>query len=582
MIGLSSRLCLAFHSRRNRDNSASGHCERVPQCGSMTETIQLGSMGALHKIGQGGQGVVYKAPNVKTVFSRTMVFKEYKKATLASLDVDALKAIPEFLESLPYRDGAKLIDIAAWPCRIVEDRDRVIGFVMPSIPDDFFTDFSTAKGQSRVVAEFQHLLNTPQVLAMRFGGNIITDRQKYELLRKVASSLSFLHERGVCVGDMSPKNMLFSLQGPPSVYFIDCDAMRVKGVSLSQQLETPGWEVPRGEERATVFSDRYKLGLLAMRMILGEQDARDPSRLPNSVPDELRKVIVDTLKRSADKRPTLSEWDLALDRARLSAPAQPTTRPIPIPPNPINPLPPPRPTPTAAVPPAPQPRPQPQPAYPGSPYPPSPYPVGTSPYPVSTPAPKTGSSKAAWLLIPAAVGLLVFLIAAVSNSDTSDTGATRASTSTRSTVTTSTPPDATTTARRTTPSAESTTRPRAMNPERFAAAYGTVGPDPKDIICGMFYLTSRSDWASHAVRGSARTSCSLTQNVLEAYWARFPEPSLDRRRLEVEGSLPCSDVPGALCASGGRLFVMSCVGERNSDGDWITCTGGANARVYLF
>jgi len=532
-------------------------------------------MGALHKIGQGGQGVVYKAPNVKTVFSRTMVFKEYKKATLASLDVDALKAIPEFLESLPYRDGAKLIDIAAWPCRIVEDRNRVIGFVMPSIPDDFFTDFNTAKGQSRVVAEFQHLLNTPQVLAMRFGGNIITDRQKYELLRKVASSLSFLHERGVCVGDMSPKNMLFSLQGPPSVYFIDCDAMRVKGVSLSQQLETPGWEVPRGEERATVFSDRYKLGLLAMRMILGEQDARDPSRLPNSVPDELRKVIVDTLKRSTDKRPTLSEWDLALDKARLSAPAQPTTTPIPIPPNPIKALPPPRPTPTAAVPTAPQPRPQPQPAYPGSPYPPN-------PYPVSTPAPKTGSSKAAWLLIPAAVGLLVFLIAAVSNTDTSDTGATGASTSTRPTVTTSAPPDATTTARRTTPSAESTTRPRAMNPERFAASYGTAGLDPGGDTCGFYYQTSRSGWATHAVRGSERTSCVLTDNTLRAYWDRYPEPSLDGRRLEVEGSVACSSVPGALCSADGRLFVMNCVGERNSDGDWITCTGGANARVYLF
>lgn len=554
----------------------------------MTETLQLSNMGTLQKIGQGGQGIVYKAPNVKTVFARRMVFKEYKPAALASLDVDALKAIPDFLESLPYRDGAKLIDISAWPCRVVENGNRVIGFVMPAIPDDFFTDFTTARGQSRVIAEFQHLLNAPHVLAMRFGGNIITERQKYELLRKVASSLDFLHERGVCVGDMSPKNMLFSLQGPPSVYFVDCDAMRVKGISPTQQLETPGWEVPKGEERATVFSDRYKLGLLAMRMILGEQDAKDPSRLPPSVPDILREVIAETLSRPADKRPTLSDWDLALDKARRSAPAAVPNKSGPTSASPTGPVPTPRPAPPAGPSTAPQPRPQPQPvtqtAHLPTVYPPAPNPP--APYPVSAPAPAASSSKAAWLLVPAALVLLVVLIAAVSNSGPSDTGATGSSTSARPTFTTAMPPNSTTSAVGTTtattnPTREST-RPRAMDPERFASAFGSLGPDPRNDYCNWFYLRSRTGWATHSVRGSERTSCVLADNVLTTYWSRYPEPSPERRRIEVAGSVSCSSVPGSLCSPDGELFVMTCVGDGNSDGDWITCTGGDNARVYLF
>ena len=263
----------------------------------MAEVILLGQMGVLERLGHGGQGVVYRAPSVRTAFARSMVYKEYKAATLASLDVNALRAMPEFLESLAYGDGAELIAMAAWPCRVVEDGAVTTGFVMPAIPDEFFCDFWTSNAvmPSKVMAEFQHLLNDPQVVAARFGGTGVSERQRYELLRAAASALSFLHERGVCVGDISPKNLLFSLAPAPAVYFVDCDAMRVKGVSLSHQVETPGWGVPAGEEKATVLSDRYKLGLLALRLLVGDQDVRDPARLPGSVPVWLASVITETL-----------------------------------------------------------------------------------------------------------------------------------------------------------------------------------------------------------------------------------------------------------------------------------------------
>ena len=100
---------------------------------AITQTIELSSIGTLDKISQGGQGVVYKAPNVKTQFSRSMVFKQYHDGTgdkdvLSKINVDALTAMPEFLENLPYRDGSKLISIAAWPCRLVEDAARGSGW----------------------------------------------------------------------------------------------------------------------------------------------------------------------------------------------------------------------------------------------------------------------------------------------------------------------------------------------------------------------------------------------------------------------------------------------------------------------
>jgi uncharacterized surface protein with fasciclin (FAS1) repeats/serine/threonine protein kinase len=282
----------------------------------VSQRIPLIRIGKLEKISQGGQGVVYRAPSATTHFAKSMVYKEYKRPTLAALDVKVLDSLPEFLEALPYKDGARLISLAAWPCRIVEDAGNATGFLMPSIPDEFYIELWTNKSTpTRVTAEFQHLLNDSQVLAMRFRGSVPTQRQRYELIQQVASALAFLHEHDVCVGDISPKNILYALSPVPAVYFIDCDAMRVRGTTLSPQVETPGWEVPPGEEKATIYSDRYKLGLLALRILVGDQETVDLARLPAAVPTELRRVVAETLKGKVNERPDFKAWESALTPA---------------------------------------------------------------------------------------------------------------------------------------------------------------------------------------------------------------------------------------------------------------------------
>jgi serine/threonine protein kinase len=352
----------------------------------MTQKVDLSQVGILDKLGQGGQGIVYRAPSVRSTYAKSMVYKAYKPATLASLDVGALEALPQFLEALPYADGARLINLAAWPCAVVADGGKTAGFLMPSIPEEFFTEIWTNKPTpSTVLAEFQHLLNDPQILAMRFRGSAISDRQRLELLHQLALGLAFLHERGVVVGDISPKNVLYSLSPIPAIYFIDCDAMRVKGVSLSNQVETPGWAVPRGEEKATVYSDRYKLGLMALRLLVGDQDTKDVRRLPGYVPQELRGVITHTLSSEPQDRPELLAWDAALTNAAAAVPihqAKPPYNP-PIPPT----YPSPPPTVVTSRPQAHQ-----QVAAP----------ISQLPQPPTAPAAVKASRPASWLLVPGA------------------------------------------------------------------------------------------------------------------------------------------------------------------------------------
>ncbi|MCV7381100.1 hypothetical protein BST11_23115 [Mycobacterium alsense] len=278
------------------------------------QVIQRDRLGVLTKIGQGGQGVVYAAPNVKTKFAASMVFKEYKSQTRADIDFTALAAMPALVEdSLSYREAERLVSIAAWPCALVEKDGTSMGFVMPAIPEDFFIPLTTVKGVSSTTAEFQHLLNHQSVLEAR--GIEIDDAQRYSLLREAASALAFLHRNGVCVGDVSPKNLLFSLTPHAAVYFIDCDAMRINDVSALRQVETPGWDVPPGEPLATIYSDTYKLGLLALRLLAGDHDTRNPAHLPATTPDLLRQIITDTLRNEPHSRPLPEAWTYVLGHA---------------------------------------------------------------------------------------------------------------------------------------------------------------------------------------------------------------------------------------------------------------------------
>jgi hypothetical protein len=171
-------------------------------------------------------------------------------------------------------------------------------------------------------------------------GVTVDDAQRYALLREVASGLGFLHNHGVCVGDISPKNLLFALAPPEVVYFIDCDAMRINGVSALPQVETPGWEVPAGEELATIYSDNYKLGLLALRRLAGDQDTENLQYLPAATPVMLRQIIIDTLTNPPAQRPLPEAWTFVLRHAIEDAQhrvktAAPVPAPLPAPAVPI-------------------------------------------------------------------------------------------------------------------------------------------------------------------------------------------------------------------------------------------------------
>lgn len=103
-------------------------------------------------------------------------------------------------------------------------------------------------------------------------------------------------------------------------------------------------------------------------------------------------------------------------------------------------------------------------------------------------------------------------------------------------------------------------------------------PDTYNESCGNgFHVTGRSGWATNSGRGSDETSCSFARSVLLAYWDQNGSASMDPRTVVAAGRVACPTT-GGRCA--GSDFVMECA-VFGSD-PWITCTGGRNARVYIY
>ena len=282
-------------------------------------------MASLTLIARGGQGEVYEAPGgsirLDTIgYSAKTVYKQYVRP-LSTEEVEALDARQAFFWELKIEDKETLLNLAAWPCQLVERDGDVVGFTMPRIHDDFVGTFQGLQGQVREhICELQFLLN-PNDYLVRIGLNI-GDHQRFEFLETLAEALVSLHSLGVVVADLSPRNLLFSLDPVTRVYFLDCDSMALHSLGVDSEIETPGWRVqdlnPR-EKLGTTYSDAYKFGVVALRIFAGDQAVQDPSHIRGRVSGDLQRLVERSLSFNPTERPLPCEWLGAIREEKQSS-----------------------------------------------------------------------------------------------------------------------------------------------------------------------------------------------------------------------------------------------------------------------
>lgn len=274
------------------------------------------------QLGRGGQGTVHRVergPAAASTFAVPAapapgidgweaVYKEYRPEVLPDLDPAALAAMVALQAAADAETGDArwLATTTAWPSAVVEESGAARGFLMRSVPDRFHFELRGLKSSGeRRLANFEYLLNDDAYIGGV--GLQVSDRDRIMLLHDLAGTLIRLHGMGIAVGDLSPKNLLFTTDPRPECFLIDCDAMRVRGASVLPQAETPDWQLPAGEERATAAGDAYKFALLAVRLFARSQTTLDPSALAltSSVLGDLAR---EGLSADPAARPDLERW----------------------------------------------------------------------------------------------------------------------------------------------------------------------------------------------------------------------------------------------------------------------------------
>ncbi|MFI1917253.1 hypothetical protein [Nocardia sp. NPDC020380] len=283
------------------------------------------------RIGQGGQGVVHEVTNRKITVGNgpgwQVVFKEYDAALQPQLDTTALAAMVTMLFELTATEGEWLCERAAWPAALVEREGRVCGFLMRAVPERFRFDLRSLSGtgtSTRRLTNFEYLLNDDTYSAGI--GLTLTDADRLALLIELAGTLTRLHRLGIVIGDLSPKNLLFSTVPEAACFLLDCDAMRLRGASVLPQAETPDWQLPSGEDKATAFGDVYKFGLLAVRLFDRSQTSADPTALA-AISAALGDLARASLSPEPERRPSPGWWAEMLSAARPTVVAA-----VPVPP----------------------------------------------------------------------------------------------------------------------------------------------------------------------------------------------------------------------------------------------------------
>lgn len=175
-----------------------------------------------------------------------LLYKEYDVETRGTLDGQRLRELVAYPQGLPSADADRLRRICAWPIATVTDDGAVTGILMRRAPDEFYS--MGAKGQ-----RLRHFSQ----LGVRHDDAAQKQIEYFDPPRKMAAlgqlliDLDFLHQLGVVVGDLQPKNVLttglgWTPHGNARVenFFLDCDSFLIHGRSAMPALDPLAYKVP--------------------------------------------------------------------------------------------------------------------------------------------------------------------------------------------------------------------------------------------------------------------------------------------------------------------------------------------------
>ncbi|MEV6523118.1 hypothetical protein AB0M43_14300 [Longispora sp. NPDC051575] len=292
----------------------------------MTTDVEYDDLGPLELIDTGGQGTVSRVPS-----RPGQVLKEYLAGV--AVRADKLRLLIERPGLMSQGDQRAITELTAWPTARVVRNGACVGFLMPEAPARFHVRL---QGLHKFM-EVQYLM-TPAKPMWKDDLALPSTEERLELVKQFVRLFHLLNSNDIILGDVSMKNFFWACDDGPGVYAIDCDGFRINGHSpATVHAQTPGWADPHlraGE--ATLDSDRYKLAILVLRLLLEDHHVTpEKATADDAILARLDEVLHPLVAQAAgrDRRPRAEAWMHALDgRPRMRLEPHVRRAPVPAPP----------------------------------------------------------------------------------------------------------------------------------------------------------------------------------------------------------------------------------------------------------
>lgn len=274
------------------------------------ERVQQSELGRLgDTVGDGGQGTVFRLDEYD-VPGELGPFLAKIYADDVVVAPQGLTALVRFRQhQLDETSKQALLAVAAWPLQVIEHQGRTRGIVMKAAPASFRHSVQAPRGTRECLREAQWLF-TSDTKAAQFGVQNVTDEQRRVLCVRLAEALQILHGNGTVYGDLSARNVLWTVEPEPRVFLLDCDgARRVGSAAPLRQLDSPDWGDPANPSHQCLESDRHKYGLFVARVFSRSLTGTDLSAARRVLGKVGSALLMQTLDSDDPAlRPSLEDW----------------------------------------------------------------------------------------------------------------------------------------------------------------------------------------------------------------------------------------------------------------------------------
>lgn len=236
----------------------------------------------------------------------TYLVKRYSEETVAELRIARLLDMIRWRRNLSAEDRAELDRRCAWPLAAVGTRRRVEGILMLEAPAEMFEQRTTSSGRiTQAPRHLDALIRSPRAAGRtgeRFGLKKAYYEPPYKLavLGELLDTVNWLHDHGYAVGDLQPRNAVFTLEPRPQVFLLDCDScVPLGGEGALPQVDPELYKLPEGQRHALFDqrSDYYKFALSVVRCVQESAQTWQPDR--EILSRVMRTELVDTIVECA-------------------------------------------------------------------------------------------------------------------------------------------------------------------------------------------------------------------------------------------------------------------------------------------